>query len=64
MVRYHYLTERKQNDSKWIHLQGWRFIHHPKVKKDGNNQGDYPKRIWLGACVARNANERNSLDNS
>lgn len=33
--------ERKQNDSKWIYLQGWRFIHHPKVKKDRNNQRDY-----------------------
>ena len=62
MIEYSPITERKQNDHKWLYLQGWRFIHHPKVKENGRNQGNTPSSIWLGACIAGNANEGNSLD--
>ena len=54
--------EMRQNDNKWIHLQGWRFIHHPKVKENRCDKRNPPTDIWLGACATRTSNKRNSLD--
>jgi hypothetical protein len=55
MLYYPPTQKRGKNDNQQQVVSGWRFIHHPKVKKDGRYQRDTPTSIWLGACLARNA---------
>ncbi len=61
---YNTTLQRKEaiNDNTRPIVSGWRFIHHPKVKKDRCYQRDTPTSIWLGACATRNAKQGNSLD--
>ena len=64
MLQYYPTKKRGKNDNQRQVVSGWRFIHHPKVKKDRCYQRDTPTIIWLGESATRNANKGNSLDNS
>jgi hypothetical protein len=37
MIKYYPTQKRGKNDNQQQVVSGWRFIHHPKVKKDGRD---------------------------